>query len=171
MKINFGCGKQTWPGFYCVDAIQHPKAARPLDLIYAMQFDGEKLINPLPLADNCCDELHSYHFLEHVYRWESPAVLAEFHRLLKPSGRLILELPDLEKAAKNLLLGSPDQMSMWGLYGDPGHKDPYMCHRWGYSPATITQLLADAGYQDIRVLPPQTHGARHNRDMRVECIK
>ena len=171
MKINFASGKQTWPGFYCVDAVQHPKATRPLDLLYAMQFDGEKLINPLPLADNCCDELHSYHFLEHVYRWESPAVLAEFHRLLKPGGRLILELPDLEKAAKNLLLGSPDQMSMWGLYGDPGHKDPYMCHRWGYSPATITQLLADAGYQDICVLPPQTHGARHNRDMRVECIK
>lgn len=171
MKLNFACGKQTWPGFFCVDAIQHPKASRLLDLVYAMQFDGATLLNPLPLADGCCDELHSYHFIEHVYRWESPAVLAEFFRLLKPGGRLILELPDIQKAAKNLLLDSPDQMSMWALYGDPGHKDPYMCHRWGYSPATISKLLADAGFQNIRVLPPQTHGARHSRDMRVECLK
>lgn len=171
VKINFGCGKQTWGGYFCVDAVRHPKASRDPDLLHALQFDGDKLLNPLPLADGCCDELHSYHFIEHVYRWESPAVLAEFFRLLKPGGRLILELPDLEKAAKNLLLGSPDQMSMWPLYGDPGTKDPYMCHRWGYTPATMTKLLVDAGYQDIRVLPPQTHGARHNRDMRVECIK
>lgn len=171
MKVNFACGKQTWPGFYCVDAVQHPKASRPLDLIHAFEFNGEILVNPLPLADGCCDEVHSMHFLEHVYQWEALAVVLEFHRLLKSGARLVLELPDLEKSAKNLLLGSPDQMSMWPLYGDPGHKDPYMCHRWGYTPATIQGLLRGSGFRDIRILPPQTHGARHNRDMRVECIK
>lgn len=171
MKINFACGKQTWPGFCCIDAVQNPKASRNVDLLYAMEFNGPALANPIPLNDGVATEVHAYHFIEHVYRWQAPAVVAEFRRLLKAGGRLILELPDIQKAAKNLLLGSPDQMSMWALYGDPGHKDPYMCHRWGYTPATITQLLADAGYQNIRVLPPQTHGARHNRDMRVECVK
>lgn len=171
MKINFACGKQTWPDYYCVDAVQHPKASRPVDLLHALVFAGETLTNPLPLEDGCCDELFSCHFIEHVYRWEAPAVVAEFHRLIKPGGRLIMELPDLEKVAKNFLLGAPDRMGIWSLYGDPRDKDPYMCHRWAYTPASITELLKDAGYRKIRVLPPQTHGARHNRDMRVECIK
>lgn len=171
MRLNFACGKQTWNGWFCVDAVRHPKATRDPDLLHALVFDGTALANPLPLANACCDELHAYHFIEHVYQWEAFAVVSEFHRLLKPDARLVLELPDLEKSAKNLLLGSPDQMSMWPLYGDPGHKDPYMCHRWGYTPATIQGLLRGAGFREIRILPPQTHGARHNRDMRVECIK
>lgn len=169
VKINFGAGKQTWPGFFCVDAVQHPKAARPLDLVHAVTFEGEKLANPLPFPDECASELHSYHFLEHVYRWEAPSLVAEWHRLLKVGGILVLELPNIKLAAKNLLAGSTDQMSMWGLYGDPDWRDPYMCHRWGYTPETLTELLA--GFGRMRFVPPRTHGARANRDMRCEAIR
>lgn len=169
LKINFGAGKQTWPGFYCVDAVQHPKASRPLDLVHAVKFEGERLTNPLPLPDGCADELHSYHFLEHVYRWEAPALVAEWHRLLKPSGLLFLELPNIKLAAQNLLNGSTEQMSMWGMYGDPGWKDPYMTHRWGYYSETVKALLV--GFERIKIRPPQTHGARVDRDMRVEAVK
>lgn len=171
MRLNVGCGKQTWDGFYCVDAVRHPKATRDPDLLHAFEFEGESLRNPLPLADACASELHSYHFLEHVYRWEAPALLAEFHRLLKTDGKLVLELPNIEAAARNLLAGMNDQMCMWPLFGDPGHCDPFMCHRWGYTPKTINELLAECGFAAIKVMPPQTHGARANRDMRVEAVK
>jgi len=171
MKLNIGCGKQTWPGFYCVDAVRHPKASRAPDLLHAFQFtrDGS-LHNPLPLADDCADELHSYHFIEHVYRWEAPALVAEFRRLLKPSGKLVLELPNIAAAAQNLLAGMNDQMAMWPLYGDWSHRDPYMCHRWGYTPETITALLQAHGFSAVNVLPPVTHGAKRKRDMRVEAL-
>ena len=46
-----------------------------------------------------------------------------------------------------------------------------MCHRWGYTPATIAALLQESGFANIRVLPPATHGAKANRDMRVEAVK
>ena len=171
MKLNIGCGKQTWPGFYCVDAVRHPKASRAPDLLHAFQFaeDGA-LLNPLPLADDCADELHSYHFIEHVYRWEAPALVDEFRRLLKPAGKLVLELPNIAAAAQNLLAGMNDQMAMWPLYGDPEHRDPYMCHRWGYTPETITELLQAHGFSAASVLPPVTHGAKRKRDMRVEAL-
>lgn len=171
MKLNIAAGKQTWDGWYCVDAVQHPKATRPLDLLFAFEFAGETLSTPLPLGDGVASEIFNGHFIEHVYRWEAPAVIAEFRRLLKPGGRLIMELPDLEKCARNLLAGQKDQLCMWGLYGDPGQQSPYMCHRWGYTPATVTDLLLSAGFRKITTGLPQTHGRRHNRDMRVEAVK
>lgn len=169
MKINFAAGKQTWQGFFCVDAVQHPKASRALDLVHALKFDGERLVNPLPLPDGCASELHSYHFLEHVYRWEAPALVNEWRRLLKPGGLLVLELPNILLAAKNLLADSTEQFSMWGLYGDPDWKDPFMCHRWGYSPETVKALLV--GFEKVKALPPLTHGAKSTRDMRIEAVK
>lgn len=172
MKINIGAGKQTWDDFYCVDAVQHPRATRKLDLLFAFQFaeDGS-LMQHLPLPDGCADEVHNYHFIEHVYQWEAPAVIREFKRLLVPGGKLVMELPSLDKCAQNLLKGKVDQLCMWGFYGDPGHKDPYMCHRWGYNAKTIRKLLVENGFDHIEHSSPQTHGARTNRDMRVEARK
>ena len=171
MRVNFACGKQTWPGWYCVDAVAHPKATRPPDLLHAFKFDNGRLVNPLPIESGIATEVHAYHFIEHVYLWEAPAVLAEWRRLLKPGGGLVLELPNIEAAARNLLAGMHDQMCMWPFYGDPQHKDPFMCHRWGYTPKTLKKLLTDNGFSDIRLLPPQTHGKRTTRDMRAESRK
>lgn len=171
LRINIGCGKQTWANFYCVDAVRHPKASRAPDLLHAYRFEGIALANPLPLEDGCAAEVHSYHFLEHVYRWEASALISEFLRLLKRGGKLVLELPDLEKSARNLLDGKSEQNSMWGLYGDPAHLDPYMCHRWGYTPKTLKALLQEAGFAEVRILPPMTHGPKPGRDMRAEAIK
>lgn len=172
MKLNIGCGKQTWDGFWCCDAVQHPRAKRPLDCEYIFEFDVDGgLIEGIPLDSDCASELHNYHFIEHVHEWEAPAVVAEFYRLLKNGGKLIMECPNLEHACRNLLKGTGDQMSMWPLYGDGSHRDPFMCHKYGYTPKTIKRLLGNAGFRDIRVLPPQTHGRRKNRDMRVEAVK
>jgi len=62
-------------------------------------------------------------------------------------------------------------MSLWPIYGDWNHKDPYMLHKHGYTPRSIVALLTDAGFRKIELKPPQTHGARANRDMRVEAVK
>lgn len=171
MKINFACGKQTWDGFYCVDAVAHPKATRHPDLLHVLKFDRTKLVNPLPLEDGCADELHSYHFLEHVTGYQAPALVAEWRRLLKVGGRLIIELPNLEAACRNLLAGMSDQMAMWPIYGDWSHEDEFMLHRHGYTPKTAKALLEENGFGRVIVLAPKTHGARANRDMRLEAVK
>lgn len=172
MKLNVGCGKQTWDGFFCVDAVQHPKASRPIDLVYEFTFTPEGYLREmLPLDDGCVSELHNYHFIEHVHEWEAPAVINEFFRLLELGGRLVMELPDIEHACRNILKGKADQWGMWPLYGDGSHKDPYMCHKYGYTKKTMRRLLANAGFREIKFSEPLTHGRRKERDMRVEAIK
>lgn len=163
MRLNLGAGKMVLPGYVNIDIQQNPKAKRKLDIIAD--------VRNVPLQDECAEEVFAAHVVEHFHRWETDAVIAEWKRLLKPGGRLVLELPNIEAAARNLLAGMDDQMCMWGFYGDPSHKDPYMCHPWGFTPRSIEKLLVDGGFKDIRILPPQTHGRRINRDMRVEARK
>lgn len=165
MRISFGAGRHTPPDFFCIDVVQHPRASRPLDMLH----DITK--GPIPLADECADELHAYHVIEHFYQWEAAGIVMEWKRLLSPGGWLFLECPDLEKAARNLLDGLSDQMTMWPLYGDPQHRDPFMCHRWGYTPNTLSVLLQQCGFERITHCQPRTHGGRIDRDMRIEARK
>jgi predicted SAM-dependent methyltransferase len=171
MRINLGCGKSILAGFFNIDAQANPEGKSP-DLVFAMSFDRNgDLIEKIRLENGCAEELHAMHIIEHVQAWEAPAFLAECKRLLKPRGKLILELPNIRLACENFLAGLPDQMGMWPLYGDWNHKDPYMMHKHGYTPESIMALLRAAGFTGITHLAPQTHGARLNRDMRIECIK
>jgi hypothetical protein len=99
--------------------------------------------------------------------------------VMAPEAKLILELPDLYKCAVNLIEGHrmkagkhPDQMSMWGLYGDPRYNDPNMCHRWGWTPQSLEAYLKEHGFKEIKHLPTVYHPAgREHRDMRIEAIR
>lgn len=153
MRLNLGCGRHKLAGFVNVDVQGEPDITADLRAV--------------PLPDRCADEVHAYHVIEHFYRWDVGEFVAECRRLLKPGGKLVLELPNLEAACRNVLAGMGDQMGMWPLYGDPSHRDPFMCHRWAYTPNSIREVLE--GFESIRILPPQTHGRRANRDMRVEA--
>lgn len=163
MKLNIGCGKRVLDGWINIDVQAHPKSARPPDILC----DAGKI----DLDDEVADIVMANHLIEHFFRWDVEDILAEWYRLLKPGGQLILELPNLEHACRNLLAGTKDQMSMWPLYGDWSHKDPYMMHKHGYTPKTIKDLLELCHFKKIQILPPQTHGRRVNRDMRVEAVK
>lgn len=172
MKINFGAGRRVLDGFYNVDAIHNRHAPRAPELIHAVEFTPDGSVrNPLPLADSCADLLQAMHVIEHVYAWEAPALLREWRRLLRPGGLLVLELPNIEAAARNLLAGKPEQMWLWPMTGDPSHRDPFMMHKHCYTPKSIQALVANCGFDDIKFLLPQTHGPRPDRDMRVEARK
>lgn len=170
LLINVGCGRRVLDGWVNVDVQAAKQAPRPPEVLA----DARNI----PLPDGCALTVMALHVIEHFYLWEVGDVLAEWRRLLKPGGRLVLELPDLAKACRNYLQMSKrgqvsklDQYAMWPLYGDPSHGDPYMCHRWGYDPNSIATLLSAHGYADITHHKPQTHGARVNRDMRIEAVK
>jgi hypothetical protein len=47
-----------------------------------------------------------------------------------------------------------------------------MCHRWGWHPATLTDIVQRAGFVDIKAHErPQWHGSREARDMRLVAVK
>ena len=163
MKVHLACGKHILDGWVNVDAVKHPKAPRDPDIFAD--------VSDLPIDDGVADEVLSVHILEHFYEWEVTGVLAEWRRILKPGGRLVLEMPDVVKACRNILEGRDDMWGMWPLYGDNTLKDPLMCHKWGWTFKTLRPVLESCGFTGIVEKPTEWHGRKQNRDFRVECKK
>jgi SAM-dependent methyltransferase len=163
LKLNLGCGHHYVDGYTNVDVQVSPHVERAPDLLAD--------VRAVPLPDRCASEVMALHVIEHFYRWEVLALLQEWRRLLVSGGLLVLELPNIELAARNLLKGRGENLSMWALYGDPAHEDPFMCHRWGYTPGTLSALLLEAGFTRIEHMAPRTHSKRADRDMRLEARK
>lgn len=163
MKLNMGAGNKRLPGYTGVDAVAGRSAVDIVAPAWA-----------IPLASEVADEILAVHLWEHFYRWQCDDVIKEWYRLLKPGARLVLELPDLTKACRNVVEGvkgkHPDQLSMWALYGDPREGDEFMAHRWGWTPDTLREFLEAHGFNNIVERPTQFHRTGHfNRDMRIEA--
>lgn len=157
LKLNLGGGNKRIEGFTNVDL--DPQCEVNADL------------RELPYADNSVDEAIAVHVIEHFYHWEVQDLLAEWRRVLKPGAKLILECPNLDSLARAMLspFEVPDQYHMWGLYGDPKHKNPLMCHKWGYTPKTLAAELSAAGFVNITQAPAQYKVPV--RDMRIVGTK
>ena len=169
LRLNLGCGDKILPGYVNVDVAFDRGGRRP-DLVSDL--------HRLPLPDGCAEEILAVHVVEHFWRWEVVDVLREWVRLLKPGGRMILECPNLRSACEAFLAdpekgadpGPAGQRTMWVFYGDPRWQDPLMVHRWGYTPESLAQVMAEAGLSDIRQAPAQFK-LREPRDMRLEGIR
>lgn len=174
MKIHMGCGARYWEGYTNID-IQPPEGGK---------VDIQADLRKVPLDDNVAEEIQAIHVFEHFYHWEAREVLQEWHRLLKPGGTLIMELPDLLKCCQNFVdqargarVGKPNrdpnQLTYWGIYGDPRAENPYMCHRWGWTPDTLSAFLKENGFKVISKDKPTVFHAvgRGVRDMRVEAVR
>jgi predicted SAM-dependent methyltransferase len=166
LRLNLGCGAKRLDGFINVDLADGAYKVQP-DVVC-------DAFGPLPFATATVDEVHAYHVAEHCYRWQIEGVLSEWTRVLKPGGLLVLELPCLDKVihifkiAAEMRKPPPVNLTMWGLFGDPGWKNPAMCHRWAYSIGEMTDLMEAAGLT-VESKEPQTHVKV--RDMRLEGIK
>lgn len=166
MKLNIGSGKRSIAGFKNVDAVKRPG----VDIVAKADRIG------VPTAS--VDEIHAIHIWEHFYRWECDDVIREWKRIMCLGARLVMELPNFRKCCENFLnpppqpVKHPDQLTYWGVYGDPRDKDPFMTHRWGWTPETLEDFLLDHGFRCIEHKPTQYHVVgREYRDMRIEAIR
>jgi len=164
MKLNIGCGSRRLPGYTGIDAVERSAA----DIVAPA--------HEIPLADGCAEEVLAVHLVEHEFSWRVPALLAEWHRLLAPGGRLVLEMPDVMKCARNLVEGrqgkKPDQLHMWGIFGDDTLQDPFMMHKSGWWFARLAPLVSAAGFVEVVERETQFHPAgRGIRDFRLEARK
>ena len=159
---NLGCGKKQWPGWIGVD-------------LYSDKADIRCDIRKLDIASDSADAVAAIHVLEHFHAWEAEDVLREWRRILKPGGRLIIEVPSLDKVMAYvcgcLSRGIPvhNFMLMHALYGNPEGKSPEMSHKWNYTEGMLGKLLESVGMREITFKTPNYHFPF--RDMRVECLK
>ena len=159
---NLGCGNKKWDGWINVDL--HSDIA-----------DIKCDLRKLEIASDSADAVAAVHVLEHFYEWEAFDVLTEWKRILKPNGKMILELPCMDKVfayVHNCVVSKqPLQpfMTLLALYGDPKHKQPAMCHKWGWFQEPLRQMLESVGMERIEFCVPKYHFPF--RDMRIECYK
>jgi ubiquinone/menaquinone biosynthesis C-methylase UbiE len=170
IKLNLGCGDKILKGYINVDIVSARSGNQP-DIICDIK-------NLNIFKDNYCDEILCIHIVEHFWRWEIIDVMREWIRVLKTGRKLIIECPNLLSACKELVNdpinasshGKYGQKTMWVLYGDPSWKDPFMMHKWGYTPQSLAQLMHECGLKNIQQEKAQFK-LKEPRDMRITGIK
>lgn len=159
LKLNLGSGKIHWDGWLNID---FEAGDRCMDL------------RRLAFDDHTVDVIAAIHVIEHFYRWEVPALLTEWRRVLKPRGKLILELPCMNKVIAYLCAAMKRKeplsfgMTWHTLWGDPKYEDPLMVHKWGYTSEMLAAVVQEAGFVDIQFPEPRYHFPI--RDMRLEAV-
>lgn len=151
MKLNLGCGCRRLEGYTNVDL---------------RDSDVNCDIRKLPFPADTAEEIMAIHVAEHFYLIEILPVLREWLRVLKPGGKMVIELPCLDKVLVGFMNGLSDQMTLWALYGDPkthASGEPAL-HKWAWSRARFKQLLEKVGLVGVVEEPPQFH--QPARDMR-----
>lgn len=88
-RLNLGCGHFPMEGFVNVDCMW---STRP-DLITDLDHF------PYPFQDQAFDEIHASHVLEHLA--DPLLAMAEWHRLLRPGGRLFIKVPHFSRGFTN----------------------------------------------------------------------
>lgn len=98
------------------------------------------------------DCVYSSHSLEHLYPHDAVQALAEFRRVLKPGGHIVVFVPDLEGIEAT---DTPIYESASGpisgrdmIYGLASYVEasPFMAHRSGYVRDTLAKTLQTAGF-------------------------
>jgi ubiquinone/menaquinone biosynthesis C-methylase UbiE len=95
----------------------------------------------IPVKANRFDVVILGEVIEHME--EPHSVLAEIHRVLKPSGHLILDTPSKSNIADIIL-------RMWGVQPTWGYEVD-KTHLWFFSMRRVVELLENAGYRLIRI--------------------
>jgi len=156
VKLHLCSGDKHWPLFTNVDAHGEPDVVS----------DCKKL----PFDSDYADEIHCIHGVEHFPRLAVDNMMVDWRRVLKPGGKLAIEVPCLNKIAQHIVNGEKNiRVTTLGIFGDPRDQKPAMLHQWCYTREELTQILDQAGFSSITVMEPVFH--HKERDMRVEAIK
>jgi SAM-dependent methyltransferase len=116
------------------------------------------------VADGSVDAVYSSHNIEHVFPHEVDGVLAEFRRVIKPDGFVVVTCPDLEEVARHIAEGrleDPLYVSPAGpispldiVYGHIAairRGEVYMAHRTGFTARTLAQHGRASGFPALGV--------------------
>ncbi len=111
------------------------------------------------VPDASVDAVFSSHNIEHLYPHEVPQALAEFRRVLRPDGFVLITCPDLQAVAALIAadgLAEPAYMSGYGpitpldiIFGHRPHLaagNHFMAHRCGFTEKVLSASLLAAGF-------------------------
>jgi hypothetical protein len=113
------------------------------------------------VSSGLVDAVYSSHSIEHLIWHEVPLALAEFRRVLKDTGFVVITCPDLQSLASIIeqdRLLEPLYQAFAGpvtafdiLYGYRPvlEKSPWMAHRSGFTFSSLVAVLREAGFPSM----------------------
>lgn len=148
--LNLGAGTRAVPEEFVVGDVISVDLSGKADLTAD--------VRSLPLPDRHADVVYASHLLEHFDEHELPQVLWEWKRVLKPGGRLVIEVPDIQQVAQEIVSRGVDaviyespvgpiraQDTLYGL--QRWVKDqPLMRHKVAFDGPKLSRTLSAAGF-------------------------
>lgn len=124
----------------------------------------------LPYEDETVQAIYASHVLEHISHTKREQVLAEWYRVLKPGGSIMISVPDMKKVAAMYLEGRYD-LPLEGIwYGDQQYEGNE--HRAGYDEESLSFHLDKAGFVGIsRFAPFHPDCSQLEWSLNIEAIK
>ena len=165
IKLDLGSGPLPQPGYYSVD-LYDDRAQVKMD------------INKLDFDDESVSELLASHVFEHLNPYKIAGVLTDWLRVLKPGGRLIMEMPNIEELCKRFT-NSTNKQERYGIiniiYGSINTLGDDVTninspHLFGWYPEIVYDILCGTGFEDIKFGPEQIPHIG-NMNFRVEAKK
>lgn len=161
LKLNIGCGSQILSGYINVDKFPQNPEALKMD------------VGKLNFKNNFADGLLASHVLEHISFKKTLATVKEWHRVLKPGGVCVVEVPDFEWAMKKWLAAPEPEKWTEVKYGATHRYTGWVTTLWGnqedegqfhccpFSKTRLEYLFKKAGF-DIKggVQEYFSHGAK-----------
>lgn len=171
IRLHLGCGGMRWKDFINVDLHPHDDNVSDFSRTGCVA-DVFADIRNLQLPDCSVDEIFTSHTFEHFPRWEAVDMLHDWHRMLKPGGILLIEMPDFVRCVFWLFHPSREKRRVARLqfYGNQTDRLEYETHRYVWSAGEITKTCKAVGFSRVHV----THKTETHypwRDMRVLAYK
>lgn len=164
IKLNLGGGGIDYPGYLSVD-------------LYDKRAHIKMDITKLDFDDNSVTEILASHVFEHLNPYHSTDILREWLRVLKPGGKIVMEMPDIEKLCEKFL--KSDTGGRYGvlnsIYGsvnttnEGGPDNITSPHLFGWWPQSLYDHMSNAGFTNIVFMDEQIPHPEAN--FRVEAIK
>jgi predicted SAM-dependent methyltransferase len=119
MRLDIGCGAKKEEDWIGIDS----RDINGVDIVHDLE------TFPWPIEDETCQEVKAFHILEHLekrkfFSLDSPCVMSEIWRILKPSGILEIAFPPAETEA---------------YHSDPTHVNPLSPLQFRHMDPTLDQ--------------------------------
>ena len=140
-KLHIG-GKQPHPDWEILNIQEEPNVDHVGDASDLSRFEDETF-----------DELYASHTLEHFdYNGALQKTLKEWHRVLKPEGKLYISVPDMEVLCRLFMKQGITAQGRFHLIRMMlgGHVDEYDYHYTGFYLDFLNKVLAEAGFQKAK---------------------
>jgi predicted SAM-dependent methyltransferase len=170
--LHIGCGPNKKPGWVNIDLDKSADIC--LDLREA-----------LPFPDGSVTMVYGEHFFEHLEIEEGTRFLRECLRVLQPSGRVSLGVPNARMCLEDYVRGDREK---WIKVRDRHH--PQWCttpmhsvnyvfrqggeHKYAYDEETFIGLMTECGFSDVNHRPwdpALDHESRRDGTLYVDGVK